>query len=204
MFNKIEKVDPRQCTCHSGGAVGSDKIWEKFIAKCGGKTNAYSYQTDFHKSPNKIEISDDDYQEGVIEVRKANSYLNRPGFHKYMNLLARNWAQVKYSDQLFAIGNLVRVGDKNVQGYRNKGKRTAVNGGSGFAVMMAIIHEKPVFVFDQNEEQWYKWSYIISDYIRVNVEDVYIISKNFAGVGTRSLNISGAVAIRHVLINSRK
>jgi hypothetical protein len=202
IFGHIEKVDPSQCTCHSGGASGSDTTWENITSRYGGETKAYSYKTNYHNSPNKVEISEDDYNEGVKEIQKANQYMNRYGISKYMNLLARNWPQIKYSNQVFAIGNLVRVNERNAKGYYNKGKCTVVDGGTGFAVMMGIINKKPVFVFDQSEEQWYKWSYSVSDYIKVDSSDVYIVSKDFTGIGTRSINESGKSAIEEVLANS--
>ena len=45
-----------------------------------------------------------------------------------MNLLARNWAQVKYSDEVFAIGTIVKSGSKNEKGYYNKSKFDVVDG----------------------------------------------------------------------------
>jgi len=135
IFDK-KPIDLTNVTCHSGGAEGSDTAWEKIGEKFDVKTKAYSYKTPKHQSPNKVEISDDDYIEGQSEVNKANKWLNRYGIHKYMNLLARNWAQVKYSEQIFAIGTIIKPGDKNNRGYYNKGKYDVVDGGTGYAVMM--------------------------------------------------------------------
>ena len=111
-----KKLDLTNITCHSGGAVGSDSEWENIGKEFGVSTRAYSYKTSYHVSENKIEISESDYKEGVEEVNKANKWLNRYGIHKYMNLLARNWAQVKYSEQVIAIGIIVKKGDKNPKG----------------------------------------------------------------------------------------
>tara|TARA_R110000772_G_scaffold3193_5_gene11565 strand:- start:10170 stop:10790 length:621 start_codon:yes stop_codon:yes gene_type:complete len=202
IFGKIGKVDPSLCTCHSGGASGSDTVWEESLDRYGGKTRSYSYKTKFHIGSNKVEISDEDYQEGIKEVHKANQFMKRHGISKYMNLMARNWVQVKYSNQILAIGNLIRIGETNTKGYYNKGKCTVVDGGTGFAVMMGIINQKPVFVFDQGEEQWYKWSYNVSDYIKMDSSDVYLADQNFTGIGTRGINESGVKAIEQVLVNS--
>src|SRR5690606_25205572 len=96
---------------------------------------AYSYKTKYHNSPNKVEISEEDYLDGISEVNKANKFLNRWGIHKYMNLLARNWAQVKYSKQIIAIGRIVDPGQKTSRGYcRSTGQ--SVDGGTGYAVQM--------------------------------------------------------------------
>lgn len=191
------KIDLTKVVCHSGGAPGSDTVWETDGDLFSVKTRAYSYKTPKHQSPNKVEISEEDYKEGIIEVNKANKWLNRYGIHKYMNLLARNWAQVKYSEQIFAIGTIIKPGDKNSKGYYNKGKYDIVDGGTGYAVMMGINNKKEVFVFDQIRDKWFRWSYSTYSFLEMN--DVpKITSQNFAGIGTREIKPNGVSAIRDV------
>ena len=196
IFDKIP-IDYDNLVCHSGGAEGSDIAWETIGESFGVKTKAYSYKTKYHKSLNKVEISDDDYNEGVIEVNKANKWLNRFGIHKYMNLLARNWAQVKYSDQIFAIGHIVKSGGKSSKGYYNKSKYDVIDGGTGYAVMMGINNNKEIFVFDQDKDKWFRWSY--SAFHFIEIKEVPIISvQNFAGIGTRELQQNGYKSIENV------
>jgi hypothetical protein len=184
-------------TCHSGGAEGSDSYWESIGSNFGVKTKAYSYQTKYHTSPNKVEISDEDYQEGVIEVNKANKHMDRYGINKYMNLLARNWAQVKYSTQVFAIGTIVDPGAKSPKGYYSKSKIQTVDGGTGYAVMMAINNLREVYVFDQLKLKWFRWSYSTMSFIELK-ETPRIRTQNFAGVGTREITADGIKAIDEV------
>lgn len=191
------KIDLTKLICHSGGAPGADTVWETDGDLFEVKTRAYSYKTPKHQSLNKVEISDEDYKEGIIEVNKANKWLNRYGIHKYMNLLARNWAQVKYSEQIFAIGTIIKPGDKNTKGYYNKGKYDIVDGGTGYAVMMGINNNREVFVFDQLRDKWFRWSYSTYSFLEMN--DVpKITSQNFAGIGTREIKPNGVSAIRDV------
>ena len=202
IFGKIESIKPSECTCHSGGAKGSDTIWEDLTIRYGGKVKAYSYKTEYHNTPNKVEISEEDYQEGIKKVNSANHYLNRWGVHKFMNLLARNWSQVKYSKQIIAIGHLVRKGEKSKKGYYNKGKYTSVDGGTGYAVMMGILHNRIIHVYDQDKEKWYEYSYIKNDFIEIDSSEVYFIYTDFAGIGTRDINENGIKAIELVFKNS--
>jgi len=184
-------------TCHSGGAIGADTIWEEIGEEFGVKTRAYSYKTKSHTTPNKVEISDHDYDEGVNEVNRANRSLGRFGISKYMSLLARNWAQVKYSKQIFAIGTIVPAGKKNAKGYYSKSKYETVDGGTGYAVQMAVNNEKEVYVFDQVLDKWFRWSYNSLRF--VELKDVPKISdQNFAGIGTREIKPNGIKAIRDV------
>lgn len=193
-------LDLNNIVCHSGGAVGSDSEWENIGKEFGVITKAYSYKTSYHVSENKIEISEDDYKEGVEEINKANKWLNRYGIHKYMNLLARNWAQVKYSNEVIAIGTIVRKGEKNPKGYYNKGKFDMVDGGTGYAVQMAINHEKEVYVFDQIRDRWFRWSYSSLSYVECQCPK--ISHQNFAGIGTREIKSNGIQAIRDVYVKT--
>lgn len=184
MFDKVEQI-PKYC--HSGGAVGSDTVWEQEGQKYGIKTLAYSYNTTYHKSPNKVEISEEDYLEGIEEILSVKSMLNRNinRSFKYMNLLARNWPQVKYSDSTWAIGHLEGL---------------SVAGGTGWAMAMSIKHGHPTHIFEQNEEVWYEWSYAINAW--VPIKKLKIITENFAGIGTRNINEAGINAIKDVLRRS--
>ena len=143
------------------------------------------------------EISEEDYKEGIIEVNKANKFLNRYGIHKYINLLARNWAQVKYSEQIFAIGTIIKPGSKNERGYYNKGQYDIVDGGTGYAVMMGVNNQREIFVFDQIKDKWFRWSYSTMSFIEIS-EVPSITSLNFAGIGSRELAPNGLKSIRQV------
>jgi hypothetical protein len=191
------KIDLTKITCHSGGAIGSDTVWEEVGEEFGVKTKAYSYRTKSHVSPNKVEISDADYEEGVVQITKANKTLGRFGIHKYMSLLARNWAQVKYSKQVFAIGTIIKAGEKSVKGYKNNSKNDVVDGGTGYAVMMAINQENDVFVFDQIKDKWFRWSYNSLRFVELK-EVPLITEQDFAGIGTREIQPNGVKAIRDV------
>lgn len=191
------KIDLAKITCHSGGATGADTVWDEIGEEFGVKTKAYSYRTKSHVSPNKVEISDQDYEEGVVQITKANKTLGRFGIHKYMSLLARNWAQVKYSKQVFAIGAIIKAGEKSVKGYKNNSKSDVVDGGTGYAVMMAINQENDVYVFDQIKDRWFRWSYNSLRFVEIK-EVPLITEQDFAGIGTREIQPNGIKAIRDV------
>jgi len=199
----FEKPKVGEITCHSGGAEGSDTIWEMHALMNDIKVKAYSYKTKSHKGNNKVEISKQDYEEGVEKVKRANKILCRKNIDKHMNLLARNWAQVKYSNEIFAIGYIVREGEKSKKGYLVTAKSPSVDGGTGYAVQMGIHAGKTIYVFDQDKEKWYKWSYILEDFLELK-DTPTIQEKNFAGIGTRKINKAGEKAIEQVYKKSFK
>lgn len=188
---------------YSGGAVGSDTAWEEIGAKYGVKTKAFSFKGHDTKSPNKIELTEKELNEGWQAVLKANETLKRniSNLSPYIkNLLSRNWFQVKNAEVVYAIGKF----DKS--GYH-------VDGGTGWAVQMAIDNKKPVIFFDQENVKdkttadWYAWDYQeggfmpldeAHGYDKYRIDDTPILVQNFAGIGTRELTPEGRQAIETV------
>jgi len=205
MFDIFEEIplDKSKIVCHSGGAEGSDTYFSTIGKEFGVTTRAYSYKTRYHSSLDKVEISEEDYLEGINQVNKANRTLGRLGISKYMNLLARNWAQVKYSSQTFAIGVIVDPGKKSPKGYYSKSKIQSIDGGTGYAVQMSIDHLREVYVYDQNLFNWFKWSHSAMKFIELR-EVPKIAVQNFAGIGTRQINDSGIKSIRDLYENTFK
>ena len=196
IFDKVE-IDLTNLTCHSGGAVGADSYFESIGEEFDVKTRAYSYKTKYHNSPNKVEISEEDYLEGVEMIKIANKTLNRFGISKFMNLLARNWAQVKYSKQVFAVGNIIEPGKKCSKGFKNKSKYQIVSGGTGYCCQMAVDNFREVYVFEQTKEKWFKWCYNSLIFKELNYIPKISV-QDFAGVGTRQINDAGISAIKNL------
>ena len=184
---------------HSGGAQGSDSVWGEIGEKYGViSKHYYTGETSQYNAPGgNTEISSEDYEEGrykVAQAAKAN-YGYQYSTMKDPRLI-RNWSQVKYSDAIFAIGNIVNKGNKLFPNKKNDTRiasHVAVTGGTGYAVEMAIQAGKPVYVFDQKRLQWYKnidgnWS----------KSDTPTLTNNFAGIGTREINEYGRQAIEDV------
>lgn len=166
-------------TLHSGGAKGSDTTWEIIGREFGlTKFNQYWYgKMNPHSKP-EDKISEEDYQEGIQKIYEVNKILKRKNIDKYMNLLARNWCQIKYSDATYAISTITN----------NK-----VNGGTGYAAHLSILYDHPTYIFDQEKEKWYFWNDT-----KFEVCVTPKLTENFAGIGTREINESGINAIRNV------
>ena len=187
----MKKSELQQTICHSGGAIGADTYFEEIGALYGIKTFAYSYKTPSHKSENKVDISETDYLEGVEKIETAFKTLKRKINYKYMNLLSRNWQQVKNADQIFAISKIIF---KNIE---------SVSGGTGWAIQMAIDNKKEVYVFDQEQNAWFKWSYSKTKFTILK-NSPKITKRNFAGIGARKINENGINAIKELYKQSFK
>lgn len=164
---------------HSGGAIGSDTVWGELSGQYGVVSEHYWHgkRTD----NGNHEITEEEFEEGKEHVLEANKTLHRQPY-KYMNLLARNYSQVKNAEEIFAIGQ-----------FKNK----VVDGGTGWAVQMAIDDGKIVNFYDQEKCVWGRYSN--GKWERI---DTPVLTKNFAGIGTRKLNDNGWMAIKDVVIKT--
>jgi len=171
--------------CHSGGAEGADMAWELVGAEYGVKTIAYSFKGHTQHGKNQKILNEAELIEGFEHVLEANKTTKRnpertPAYVK--KLLSRNWFQVKNSESIYAVGTLLN--------------KSQVSGGTGWAVQMAIDNNKPVYLYEQMQDTWCMFNYDLKTFVGINY--VPILTKNFAGIGTRELNDSGLNAIQKV------
>ena len=162
---------------HSGGADGSDTMWDIIGRVYGLEVVRHYYY--INKTPRgNFPISNSAYEEGKCAVYRANNTLKRQNFEKYMFLLSRNWCQVKNSDAIYAIA----------EGFNGN----TVKGGTGWAVQMAIDSDKDVFVFDQSRSRWFTYDIELSEWKH---SETPVLRLDFAGIGTREIKPNGLKAI---------
>lgn len=185
-------------TCHSGGAKGSDLFFERTCIEYGVKVIAYSFEGHTTISKNKKILGVEELMEGWFEAQNTARDLRRNTYNLEAytkKLLARNWFQVKNSDAIFAIGNIVNPGEQGSK-YINKCSKQVVDGGTGYAVNEAIRYNKPTFVFNQKDNKWYKWNTNKFE----EIDYIPDLTENFAGIGTRELDMNGMTAIKNLFI----
>lgn len=198
-----------KATLHSGGAVGSDTYWGEMATKYGvGTQNHYYDKKDSKHKPKNAnkEVSREELNEGWERVKVAANFMygSQPS---RSSLLDRDWSQVKHSDAIFAVGTIVPKGHsllsstKVNDGNKNihKARLPFVNGGTSYAVAMAILANKPVFVFEQNVGKWFRFN---ND--QWEECDTPRLTDNFAGIGTREINEAGKKAIEEVFEKTNK
>jgi exodeoxyribonuclease-5 len=190
--------EPASFTNHSGGASGSDALWDQ-IGRKYGVVNHRHYREPESKSVDSetlskagvkpVNISEEDYNEGIAKATNAMRMMFKDSQYKTARspYIVRNWAQVKYADAIYAIGTIKQAGEKASD--KKDDDRIAaipiVKGGTGYAVQMAINERKPVYVFDGTKEGWYKYDYNVKNFVSTEIPT---LTKNFAGIGSRSLS----------------
>jgi hypothetical protein len=219
-----ELVSMTQITNHSGGAKGYDTQWHIIGKEFGmNKNKHYLLSTDgeiespelkrLGVSKSKADLIVGPVAEtgpargvGQTEVTKAEQQMGRLNVNSVTRnkKKIRNYAQIASADSVFAVGSLIPKGAE-ITLSRGRVKKTAlvpqVNGGTSVGVQLGINMSKPVYVFNQVENDtypigWYKWSAEDSDFVST---DTPILTKNFAGIGTSSsVTEQGKQAIRDV------
>lgn len=182
-IKKIEEQGtyaPSQYTNHSGGADGSDSVWFEFGQQYGVLDQRHYHHELEPNAVQNIKISEQEFVEGKKHVNQANETLGRQP-DKHMDKLARNWYQVLNADEIFAVGDIL--------------SGNIVDGGTGWAVQMAIDNGKPVHFFDQKTKHWYNYNYQTEQFEKSGVP---VLTKEFAGVGTRQISKEGRQAINNV------
>lgn len=167
IVEEVAENKPEDYTNHSGGAVGADSMFDT-IGKEYGQTNHKHYYYGAKTPKGNVLLTEDQVQEGVKEMEKAAKILNRqPKKQATINLLARNWFQVKNSTQIVAIAPI----DESMK---------FVEGGTGWAVAMAQANNKEIHVYNLKDNSWYKWNG--KTFVKSSVPT---LAKDFAGIGSR-------------------
>ncbi len=183
-------------TCYSGGAIGSDLLWD--IAAKGVGHDVIHLVFPKHKAekyPDSKVLSHDLLIEADPYIDKANTILKRDikGISYFVkNLFRRTYFVVLSVDKLYAVTTI--------------NEEAIPAGGTAWGIIMAIqMGMKEIYVFDQSYNQWFKQNYIKkSDDELVLVPSWNSIKKpprpegKYAGIGTRDPNINGKLAIERL------
>lgn len=169
--------NPQDYTMNSGGAYGGDTYWDVIGRQFGLiKINHFrpadnqrlsKTLRDRNVKPFSITHEQSNYAREQIKQLTGRELPYDIGGE----LLARDFYQVDKSDGVFAIANIT-------SSYK------AVQGGTNMAVQVGIKQGKPVHVYDLNTESWYQYNQSTG---RFEVEDTPVLTKSFAGVGTRNI-----------------
>lgn len=177
IMQQKQQNNPQDYTMNSGGAYGGDTYWD-VIGRQFGLTNINHFRPadnqrlsktlrDRNVKPFSITHEQSNYAREQIKQLTGRELPYDVGGE----LLARDFYQVDKSDGVFAIANIT-------SSYK------AVQGGTNMAVQVGIKQGKPVHVYDLNIESWYQYNQSTG---RFEVEDTPVLTKSFAGVGTRNI-----------------
>lgn len=123
---------------------------------------------------NHEELLHGDVSLAYVSGLMSREYHNTPLFKKVLQSI---WHQVNSGQEIYVVGHI--LDDKTVKG------------GTGWGAEFAKLCNKPLFVFDQERDGWFKWEQ--TDWRQI--AEPLIRHAHFTGTGTRFLQPNGKTAI---------
>jgi len=173
------------CTLYHGGLKGAEATFGEMAEQYGVKEVTYTF--DGHKlsrEKNCVTLSQNELERGDISMELASRMLNRTYYEtdKIRKVLQTIFHMVNSGHQVFVIGTIQDDG--------------SVKGGTGWAVELAKMFNRPLHVFDQPSKKWFTWK---SEWQESSPKIEY---NTFVGSGTRYLSEAGQEAIEKLFADS--
>ena len=195
-----EEVPLSRFRNHSGGAAGADEAWDQ-IGRQFGFTNHTHYRepgkdtvdsaTLRQQGIKATPLDAQTYAEGKSMADLIDKFIGENPNRAYGHYRYRNYGQVKNADAVFAISSGLGIREKSPTK-----SFMPLDRGTIYAIVGAVLENKPVYVFDQKVSKWYTYNKETKGFQEYNQTPV--LTPNFAGVGSRNLLPSGKEAIRSV------
>lgn len=187
-FDDQRALVPRaaDCTLYSGGANGTEAAFGEIAERWGLQEVNFTF--DGHKqvrSRGRYELSPRELAAGDVSLvyvsrRLSRTYSEGTLIRKVLQTL---WHMVSRSQQIFVVGQIQEDG--------------TVVGGTGWSVELARMWNKSLWVFDQDQDRWYRWEgdeWVVG---RPVIESLHL-----TGTGTRYLKDNGRKAIEELFSRS--
>lgn len=175
----IVMLNKEGCTLYSGGLKGAETAFGEAAEKWSVKEVNFCFAGQkINRQKNTVVLSDDELKRGDISMELASQMMNRTYYEtqKIRKVLQTIFHMVNKGHQIFVIGNIL--------------EDNTVKGGTGWAVELAKLFNRPLSVFDQKRENWYCWQE--GSWVQ---DTPKIEHDTFVGSGTRNLTAKGQKAI---------
>jgi hypothetical protein len=176
------RCDPQRFRLVSGGSKGAEAEFGACAERWGlGEVN---YSFDGHPARERdrgvVVLGERELRKGDFSLVYVSNRLSRElsEIPSIRNVLQTIWHQIINARQVFAIGVIQEDG--------------TVRGGTGWGAELARLWHKPLFVFDQDQQHWFRWD----GAQWTTAGQPTITSLAFAGIGTQHLTDVGREAIR--------
>jgi hypothetical protein len=179
-------MKPNECTLYSGGHKGAEAEFGIQAERWGVREVNFSYEgREPARNCGLVTLSPEEMSRGdismeIVCLHMGRSYSSVETIRKVMQLL---FHMVNSGFQVLAVG-WIQAND-------------TVKGGTGWAVELAKLFNRPLSVFDLERGAWFTWE----NRTWVVIEPV-IEHKTFVGTGTRDLPGAGREAIENLFQRS--
>ena len=171
---------PEDCILFSGAAGGAEAEFGAAAEQHG--VDEVNFTFEGHKDARSRGIrvlTHEELNHGDVSLSYVGKLMHRryPDTAMFKKVLQCIWHQVNNGQEIFVVGR-IQPDD-------------TVKGGTGWGAEFAKLCNKPLFVFDQERDGWFRWTGDAWE----GVKDPVIGHPHFAGTGTRFLTPAGKTAI---------
>ena len=178
---------PKDCVLYSGGAAGTEAYFGMVAERCGLQEVNYSFEGHQSERAGGVrfltneELALKDVSLSYVSRLMSRQYTSAPLFRKVLQSIC--W-QVSSGQEVFVVGTIL--------------PDNTVKGGTGWGAEFAKICNKPLYVFDQEKNAWFRWE--ADKWVPENAPTV--TAKSFTATGTRFLEANGKAAIEALFTRS--
>ena len=179
-------MNAHDCTLYHGGLKGAETAFGENAEKYGIQEIIFTFaEHKLNRDRNPVLLSEEELQRGDISMELASRMMNRTYYEteKIRRVLQTIFHMVNKGHQVFVVGTIL--------------EDNSVKGGTGWAVELAKLFNRPLHVYDQHRRHWFTWkdgSW--------QEDEPRICYNTFVGSGTRYLSDDGIVAIDKLFADS--
>ncbi len=181
-------MKPTECILFSGGMKGAEAAFGDCAARHGVEEVNFTFDGHpLERSRGVRVLNHEELQAGDVSLAYVSKLMSRrytdaPTIRKVLQTL---WYQVNNGQEIYVVGAIL--------------PDDTVRGGTGWGAEFAKLCNKPLYVFDQDRDGWFKWT---GETWEALGEGPTITHPHFTGTGTRSLTANGRAAIDDLFTRS--
>ncbi len=173
-------MDPKQCILFSGAAKGAEAEFGAAAEKHGIEEVNFTFEGHADARTRGIRVlTQSELNQGDVSLAYVGKLMHREfaDTRLFKRVLQSIWHQVNNGQEVYVIGKIL--------------EDDTVKGGTGWGAEFSKLCNKPLFVFDQERERWFRWSGSAWE----DGGEPQITASHFTGTGTRFVTDAGKAAI---------
>ena len=180
-------MKPEDCILYSGAAQGAEAAFGAAAEHHGIDEVNFTFEghSDARRRGIRV-LNHEELAQGDVSLSYVSRLMHRnyPDTPLFKKVLQTIWHEVNCGQEIYVVGRIL--------------EDQTVKGGTGWGAEFAKLCNKPLFVFDQEQGRWFRWS-------GEDFEDggqPVITHPHVCGTGTRFLDERGAGAIETLFARS--
>jgi hypothetical protein len=182
------------CILFSGGAAGAETEFGAAAERFGVEEVNFSFEGHKPARTRGLRVlNHEELRAGEVSLTYVSRLMHRryPDTPTFRKILQSIWYQVNAGQEIYVIGAIQ--------------PDNTVRGGTGWGAEFTKLCNKPLFVFDQAKDRWFRWDGDHDRWLPLSDAEAPVIQHiHITGTGTRVLEDNGRRAISDLFQRSFK